>query len=603
MRELLALKKYFKKYFWQILIGVIALVIIDLLQLFVPRVLKLAIDALAQGRATPNLLGHYFFLIMVIAIGIAFGRFWWRYLLIGSARRIEKELREDFYNHLTTLDTSFFDTHKTGDLMAHAVNDINAIRMSIGFGLVILVDIFALGIASLVMMILISPRLTLYSLLPFPFIAFFSTYFGRFIHRLFEKVQASFSDLTERVRENLSGIRVVKLFVQEDAEIEKFKKVSQDYVDKNMKLWKILALFFPIIMGLAGIGEVIVLGLGGRYVIIGAISVGSFVAFMVYLQMLVWPMMAIGRAINMFQRGAASQGRLNRIFRTTPTIKSGYQSITNAEAKIEFRDVTFTYSGKEKPALSNINLVIEPGSFIGITGPIGSGKSSLVHLLLRLYEPQHGVILLNGIDIKEYKIDELRKRIAFVPQDTFLFSESIKDNILFGNQKASLQEVENVAKIAEIYDEIMEFPDKFETIVGERGITLSGGQKQRIALARALILKRPILILDDAFSAVDANTEQKIVKNLKSEMANRTTIVISHRLFAIKEAKLIVVLDEGRIVERGTHQELIKQRGLYYSIYKTQQLEMKLEKISAPPLSSPLKGEDKGEGGSRTVSK
>jgi ATP-binding cassette subfamily B protein len=579
MRELLALKKYFRRYSWQIIIGIIALIIIDLLQLFVPRVLKLAVDALAQGRATMSLLGYYFLLIMLIAIGIAFGRFWWRYLLIGSARRIEKELREDFYNHLTTLDLSFFDTHKTGDLMAHAVNDINAIRMSIGFGLVILVDIFALGVASLVMMIMISPRLTFYALLPFPFIAFFSTYFGRFIHRLFEKVQESFSNLTERVRENLSGIRVVKLFVQEDAEIEKFKRTSEDYVNKNMKLWKILSLFFPIIMGLAGIGEVIVLGLGGRYVIIGAISVGSFVAFMVYLQMMVWPMMAIGRAINMFQRGAASQGRLNRIFSIKPSIKGGEKNVSRDGAKIEYKNITFTYPGKEKPALSNITLEIETGSFIGITGPIGSGKSSLVHLLLRLYEPQDGTIFLNGIDIKEYNLAELRKSIAFVPQDTFLFSDTIKENILFGNPRADMSDVENVARIAEIYDEVMEFPQGFETIVGERGITLSGGQKQRIALARALVLKRPILILDDAFSAVDANTEQKIVKNLKSELTNRTTIIISHRLFAIKEAKMIIVLDEGKIVEKGTHQELIKQRGLYYSIYKTQQLEMKLEKI------------------------
>jgi len=579
MRELLVLKKYFKKYLWQVLFGIIALVIIDLLQLFVPRIIKLVIDALAQGKASPSLLGYYFFWIMVIALGIAFGRFWWRYLLIGSARKIEKELRQDFYNHLTMLDINFFDTHKTGDLMAHAVNDINAVRMSIGFGLVILVDIFALGIASLVMMLLISPLLTFYSLLPFPLITFFSAYFGRFIHRLFEKVQESFSNLTERVRENLSGIRVVKLFVQEDAEMEKFDKTSQDYVDKNLKLWKVWALFFPIIMGLAGFGEVIVMGLGGRYVIAGVISVGSFVAFMVYLQMMVWPMMAIGRAINMFQRGAASQGRLNRIFNVAPLIGSGDKKVEEVISDIEYRNVSLTYQGKEKPALKNIDLKIESGSFIGITGPIGSGKSSLVHLLLRLYEPQGGTILISGADIKTYRIDELRKSIAFVPQDTFLFSDTIKANILFGSPHADTKDVEKVTKIAEIYDEIMDFPQGFDTIVGERGITLSGGQKQRIAVARALILKRPILILDDSFSAVDAQTEQKIVKNLKSAMANCTTVIISHRLFAIKEAWLIIVIDDGVIVELGTHQELIRKRGLYYNIFRTQQLEMRLEKL------------------------
>ncbi|MGQ9533977.1 MAG: ABC transporter ATP-binding protein [bacterium] len=579
MRELFVLKKYFKNYFWQILFGIVALIGIDLLQLFVPRILKLAIDALAQGTANQKLLGYYFFLIMVIAVGIAFGRFWWRYLLIGSARKIEKELRQDFYNHLTELDINFFDTHKTGDLMAHAVNDINAVRMSIGFGLVMLVDIFALGIASLIMMLLISPRLTFYSLLPFPLITFFSTYFGRFIHRLFEKVQESFSNLTERVRENLSGIRVVKLFVQEDTEIEKFNATSKDYVKKNLKLWKVWSLFFPIVMGLAGLGEVIVLGLGGRYVISGAISVGAFVAFMVYLQMMVWPMMAIGRAINMFQRGAASQGRINRIFNIKPEIKGGNLKISKTTAEIEYKNIDFVYEGKQRPALKNISLKVESGAFIGITGPIGSGKSSLVHILLRLYEPQNGTILLNGIDIREYELVELRRFVSFVPQDTFLFSDTIKENILFGNQHASLNEVVKVARIAEIYDEIMDFPQGFDTVVGERGITLSGGQKQRIALARALILNRPILILDDAFSAVDAQTEQKIVKNLKKEMVNRTTIIISHRLFAIKEAQLILVLDEGTIVEKGTHSELIKQRGLYYDIYRTQQLEIKLEKI------------------------
>ncbi len=579
MRAFRTLVKYFKKYRWSIIIGVGALIIIDLLQLFIPRVLKVAIDELASGSIGPSRLTYYFLLIMGIALGIAFGRFWWRYLLIGSARKIEKELREDFYNHLTTLDISFFDTHKTGDLMAHAVNDINAVRMSIGFGLVILVDIFALGIAALTMMILISPRLTFYAIIPFPLIAFTSTYFGRFIHRLFEKVQESFSHLTERVRESLSGIRVVKVFVQEEAEIEKFASASNEYVVKNLRLWKVWALFFPIIMGLAGLGEVIVLILGGKYVIAGAISVGSFVAFMAYLQMLVWPMMAIGRAINMFQRGAASQDRLNRILTIRPMIKDGNRPLDMLRGDIEYRNVSLTYQGKAQPSLKNINLHIHPGEFIGITGPIGSGKSSLIHILLRLYEPEEGAIFLLGRDIREYHIDQLRSQISFVPQDTFLFSETIRENILLGNPQADNEEIERVTRIAEIYDEIRDFPDGFDTIIGERGITLSGGQKQRLALARALILRRSILILDDAFSSVDAETERKIVDNLRAEIKGRTTIVISHRLFAIQHADRIIVLDRGQIVESGTHQELIRNRGLYQSIYRTQQIEMRLERI------------------------
>lgn len=579
MRELLALKKYFRKFRFHIVVGILALIIIDLLQLLVPRVLKFAIDGLTIGNIDLSRLGYYFLLIMLIALGIAIGRFWWRYLLIGSSRKIERKLRTDFYSHLTTLDVAFFDSHKTGDLMAHAINDINAVRMALGFGVVILIDIFAVGIASLIMMISISPRLTLYALLTFPLIAFLSTKFGRFIHILFEKVQESFSLLTERVRENLSGIRVVKTFVQEDPEIGRFERVSQDYVVKNMKLVKVWAMFFPMIMFLAGIGEVVVLGMGGRYVILGAISIGSFVAFIAYLQMMVWPMIAIGRAINIFQRGAASQGRLNRILDEKPRIVDGDRKIESVGGEIVFKNVNFTFSGKVCPALNNIDLHINAKEFIGITGPIGSGKTSLVNLILRLYEPQTGEIHIDGADIRNYGINYLRNQIAFVSQDTFLFSETIRKNIILGNRNAKREEVEWVTRLAQIHDEIMQFPDGLDTVIGERGITLSGGQKQRIALARALILNRPILILDDAFSSVDAETERKILSALKTELINRTAIVISHRIFAIREASKIVVLDNGKIVEQGTHAELIRRRGLYYGIFWTQQIEMKLESL------------------------
>ncbi|OPX17612.1 hypothetical protein BXT86_05560 [candidate division WOR-3 bacterium 4484_100] len=579
MRELLKLKRYVLRYKFHYLLGIIALIIIDLLQLLIPRVLKGAIDRLATGAIGIQGLGYYFLLIMLIATGIAIGRFFWRYLLIGSSRRIERRLRSDFYAHLLTLDFSYFDTHKTGDLMAHAVNDINAVRMALGFGFIILIDVFILGVASLIMMFNISPKLTLYALIPFPLIALVSTRFGRLIHYLFERVQAAFSLLTERVRENLSGIRVVKLFVQEENEIIKFENLSEEYVTRNKHLIRIWSLFFPLIIFLGMIGQIIVLWLGGRYVIFGDISIGSFVAFIAYLQILVWPMMAIGWTINLFQRGSASQRRLNRIFSEKPKILEGKIGDVEFQGEIEFKGVTFVYQNKEIPALNNISLHINPKEFIGITGPVASGKTSLVNLLLRLYEPQQGKIVIDGYDIKDLRLEVLRRSIAYVPQDTFLFSDTLRNNIAFGNEEASEDDIIRVAKIAHIYDEIVEFPKGFDTVVGERGVTLSGGQKQRIALARALLLNRPILILDDAVSSVDAETELAILKAIKNELKKRTAIIISHRVFALQDAQRIIVLDKGEIREQGTHSELIKLGGLYSGIFKRQQIEMRLGRI------------------------
>ena len=577
MRELLKLRKYLLRYKFHFLFGIISLVIIDLLQLIIPRVLKWAIDDLAVGSANLKGLGLYFILIMLIAVGIAIGRFFWRYLIIGSSRRIERTIRTDLYKHLLTLDFSYYDNQKTGDLMAHAVNDINAVRMALGFGFIILIDVFIIGIAALGMMVSISLRLTVYALIPFPIIALVSTRFGRLIHRLFEKVQESFAVLTERVRENLSGMRVIKVFVQEEGEMAKFERQSNDYIKKNLSLIRTWGMFFPIIIFLAALGQVIVLWLGGKYVIFGQISIGSFVAFVAYLQILVWPMIAIGWAINLFQRGAASQGRLNKIFEIRPSITGGESVVGRFTGAIEFKAVTFTYQNKDNPALKNINLVVAPKEFIGVTGPIGSGKTCFVNLILRLYEPQQGIITIDGQDIKNIAAEALRKNIAYVPQDTFLFSDTIKENIIFGNKNASMVDIERSARIAHIYNEIMKLPDKFDTLIGERGVTLSGGQKQRIALARALLMKCPILILDDAVSSVDAETELKILQSIKKEIRNRTSIVISHRVFVFKDASRILVFDDGAIVEKGTHQELLERRGVYYDIFKIQQIEMKLE--------------------------
>jgi len=579
MRALLKLKRYLFKYKYHFLAGFFALIVIDIMQLLVPRVLKYAVDGLATGDIGLTGLGRYFVIILLLALGIAIGRFFWRYLIIGSSRRIERALRTDFYRHLLTLDFAYFDITKTGDLMAHAVNDINAVRMALGFGFIILIDVFIIGVAAMIMMIGISPTLTLYALIPFPFLAIISTRFGRMIHAFFEKVQESFAVMTERVRENLSGMRVVKVFVQEQGEIKKFDTLSRDYVEKNVKLIRVWSLFFPMIMLFAALGQVIVLLFGGRYVIQGLISVGSFVAFMQYLQILVWPMIAIGWAINLFQRGAASQGRLNKIFHEKALISSGDRSLDDLKREIQYNNVSFTYQGKIEPALDRIKLSIQAHDFIGVTGRIASGKTTFVNLLLRLYEPQSGDILIDGIPVEDFSLQSLRENIAYVPQDTFLFSDTIKMNITLGAPDARISDIERVTRIAHVYDEIIKFPKGFDTRIGERGVTLSGGQKQRIALARALLLDRSLLILDDAVSSVDAETEMKILDAIKQELETRTSIVISHRVFVLKNATCIVVFDKGCIAERGTHEELLKGKGIYKEIYDIQQFERRLGEI------------------------
>ncbi len=583
MKELLALRKYVARYRWAILAGLLALIVIDLLQLAVPYILKKVVDDLAGGAATPTRLLTYSLWIVAIALGIGIGRFFWRFCIIGSARRIENQLRFDLFSHLTTLDFSYYDEHKTGDLMAHATNDINAVRMSLGFGLVILTDILVLGFSSLFMMLRISPRLTLLALIPLPALSLVVALFGRLIRRLFERVQKSFADMTELVRENISGIKVVKLFVQEGAEKERFAMASRDYLRKNLVLVRLWGMFFPLIMFIASLSQGIVFIAGGRMTVFGQVSVGDFVAFSSYLGILIWPMIAIGQAINIFQRGAASQGRINRIFETRPAIRDregAMGSVPRDRAgEIEFHEATFYYEEKSHPAVEDISFAVRPRQLIGITGSIGSGKSTLVNLLLRLYELPQGRITVAGRDIKDYSLAALRSVFSYVPQDTFLFSDTIAENIAFGLERIPQQtEIERVARLASIHEEIVGFPQGYQTVIGERGVTLSGGQKQRLALARALLADKSVLILDDALSAVDADTERRILDALRAEMKKRTAIVISHRIFAIQNADLILVLDRGRIVERGRHKDLLARRGLYHQIFQLQQLERALAK-------------------------
>ncbi len=570
---------YFKVHGRSIAVGMAALILVDLLQLTIPRVVKWAVDDLTLLTADAASLLRQAGLIAVMALLIGGLRYIWRRCLLGTARFLEADLRNRLLAHLQTLSAGFFDRTKTGDLMAHATNDINAVRMALGFGMVILTDIVVLGIASLYMMFHISPRLSLYALIPLPFLSLVVAFFGQMIRKRFEQVQASFSELTERVRENISGIRVVKFFVQEEPEKQQFRESSRDYYAKNMKLVKVWGAFFPIIMFIASLSQGITFLAGGNLVIFGSVSLGEFVAFSAYLGILIWPMIAIGQAINVFQRGAASQGRLNRIFATRTEIadQPGCQRLERAQGRLEFKNVSFFHNGKSRPALKEISLKIEPQQLIGITGAIGSGKSTIVNLILRLYQHQSGKIFLDGRNISDYSMESLRGQVAFVPQDSFLFSDTIRENISFGRpEMKDFPELEKAARIAAIHEEISSFPRGYQTVVGERGVTLSGGQKQRVALARALLMDRPILILDDALSAVDADTERRILNQLSAEFSKRTAIVISHRIFAIQDADFVIVLEQGQIAEQGNHQELLALKGKYYEMYKLQQLEREL---------------------------
>lgn len=497
---------------------------------------------------------------------------------MGSARFLEYKLRNDLYFHFQKLSTNYFNNHRTGDLMAHATNDINAVRMAAGPGVIMIFDTIILLTATIIMMSqTISLKLTIIALLPLPFMAYLTSRFGNMIHNRFRNSQESFSRLTEKVQENFSGIRVVKSFVQEREEIDKFTKANQDYFDKNMHLVKVQAVFHPIVQFISGLSLLIVLAYGGILVINREISLGDFVAFNSYLGLLTWPMMAIGWVINILQRGAASMARLNEIFYTKPEIEDDPELIdsklTTIDGDIQINNLSFSYPGSSAKVLDNINLHIPKGDTLAVIGKTGSGKTTLINLVLRLFDIEKGSIKIDNHDIKEFSLETLRKNIGYVPQDNFLFSTTIKENITFGVDDYTDKGIEEACENAQILDSIKEFPLQFDTVVGERGISLSGGQKQRVSIARALIKNPSILILDDSLSAVDTKTEEAILNRLKDFMKDRTSIIISHRISTIKEADQIIILDDGRIIEQGTHEELLALKGDYYELYQKQLLE------------------------------
>ncbi|KXG77203.1 ABC transporter ATP-binding protein [Thermotalea metallivorans] len=576
MENFKTLKDFILRHKWFYIFGIVSLLLVDGLQLFIPEILRNFTDTLSRGEITTDLFIRYCIGLLSLAIIIAILRYFWRMLIMGTSRHMEYYLRDRMFKHLQHLSIDYFHHHKAGDLMARATNDINAVKMAMGMGVVMITDAFFLTAAILFRMVAtIDMKLVISALLPLPLLVVVVLYFGKSIHNRFRAVQEAFSKLTEKVQENISGIRVVKSFVQESFEIQKFTDANQYLFNKNMDLVKIHGLFHPLIALITSLSYGIVLWYGSILVVKNIITLGDFVAFNSYLAILAWPIMALGWVINILQRGSASMSRINEILHAKPDIIEGKNAIhkETLEGEISIENLHFRYPGTSRYVLRDINIHIPPGNSLGIIGRTGSGKSTLLHLILRLYEIEEGIIQIDGINIKDLSLDTLRKHIGVVEQESFLFSTSIKDNITFGDPNFKMEDVVAAAKIAQIHDNIMNFPHQYDTLVGERGVTLSGGQKQRTCIARTIIRKPRLLFLDDCLSAVDTQTEEKILQGLQEIMKQKTNIIIAHRISTIKHCDEIIVLDEGKIVERGTHETLIQKDGLYRQIYEKQLLE------------------------------
>ena len=573
--KLKPLTPYLRRYWKQLAWGGISTVLYNVIKVLIPLVIGNAIDDMQRGLTEQKVLRHALILLLIAALSAIF-LYITRQVIIGASREIEFDLRNDIFANLERQSPNYYHTHRTGDIMARTTNDLNAVRMLLGPAIMYSANTIVFMAAALPFMYRISPKHTFCAFVPMPAASVLVQYFGNRIHRRFERIQAMYSDISAKAQENFSGARLIRAFAQEDAEIASFETANREYIKRSLYLVRLMAMLWPTLEFVLGLSLMITLLVGGHEVVSHRISVGQFTAFNVYMVQLTWPMIAVGWVVNLFQRGTASIVRIDELLKEQPSIADDPTATpTPVTGDIEFRNLTFAYPNAPD-VLHNINLRIPAGTSLAIVGPTGSGKSTLVGLIPRLHDAAPGSVLIDGKPIRSFTLDSLRQDIGFVPQETFLFSETIRQNIAFGVPKATAEQVEEAATIAHIATEILEFPKGFDTMVGERGVTLSGGQKQRTSIARAIIRNPRILILDDALASVDTYTEERILHGLRTVMEGRTTVFISHRISTARYADQIAVLVAGRIAELGTHDELLARNGYYTSLFEKQRLEEEL---------------------------